>query len=47
MPKRKDKAYFEKEASKWRRSAKKQKDLKDSFISGVEKGIQLAKEANQ
>lgn len=47
MAKRKDKKYFENEASKWRRSAKKQRDLKDSFISGVEKGIQLAKEANQ
>ena len=47
MSKRKDKAYYKDQASKWQRSAKKQRDLKDSFIKGVEKGIQLAKEANQ
>ena len=45
MAKRKDKAYFEKEAAKWRRSASKQKDLREQFEKGIEKGIQLAKEA--
>ncbi|MCK5615657.1 hypothetical protein KAR91_78055 [Candidatus Pacearchaeota archaeon] len=42
---RKDKAYYEKESAKWRRSANKQKGLREQYEKGIEKGIQLAKEA--
>ena len=45
MPPRKTKEYFEKEAAKWRRSANKQRGLREQYEKGIEKGIQLAKEA--
>jgi hypothetical protein len=45
MAKKKTLNYYKDQASKWQRSAKKQKDLREAFTSGVEKGIQLAKEA--
>lgn len=45
MPKRKTKEYYEKEASKWRRSSQKQRELKDAMIEGIKEGIRIAKEA--
>jgi hypothetical protein len=45
MVKRKTKEYYKEQASKYARSARKQKELKDATIEGIKEGIRIAKEA--